>query len=246
MQDTVRKLKSLDIFQSVAEKNLKEMASKFEIIYIQRREVLFEAGQPINIIYLILYGSFKIQKSFRDSDPVIFNFLGSGQLLGVAIADSAKSTYPATAVANEDSAVLLCSREFFYDSLFQIPSIRAAVNQQIRERFLEFQNDRGMQNVRIPQRIADFLLRLHDRQRKEHGIQIMIPITRKDIAQRLSTHTETVIRILSEWDRKGWIETINRRIVIHNISKLMEIRDEKCHKDFKNSASNDFKDVGST
>lgn len=163
----------------------------------------------------------------------------------MAIADSASATYRASAIASEDSAVLRFSRTFFYDGLSRIPTVRETVNKQIRERFLEFQNDRCMENIRVQQRIADFILRLWQRQKAELGLQIMIPTTRKDIAQRLGTHTETVIRILSQWTKKGWIKTVDKRIVIMNISKLKEIRDDKSHKNIKGSASSDFENVGS-
>lgn len=246
MLDMVRKLKSLDIFSSFSERELKEIAPRFEVIYVKHREALFKERNPIDALYLILYGSFKIHKSVHGSDPVIFNFLGPGEFLGVAIADTPNATYPATAIANEDSAVLRCSREFFYEVLVLAPAVRAIVNKQIRERFLEFQNDRCMENARVPQRLADFLCRLWERQKEKNGLQIMIPITRKDIAQRLGTHTETVIRILSQWSKKGWIKTANRRIVVHDISKLREICDEKPDKNIKGSASIDFEDVGST
>ncbi|MGZ3779632.1 MAG: Crp/Fnr family transcriptional regulator [Pseudobdellovibrionaceae bacterium] len=239
MSDVFKKLKSLDIFQSVSEQYLHEIAPHFKISYLKHRKTLFKENDAIENIHIILYGSFKIVKKIDPENSIIFNFLESGQFLGITMNDITRTMYPASAVANEDSAVLYCSRQFFNETLLQKPFFRMAINKQIRERFLEFQNDRCLENIRVPQKLADFLLRLLERQKEKNNSQIMMPITRKDIAQRLSIQTETVIRIFSAWTKKGWIQTVNKRIVIHDVTKLRELRDEKPHKHSQRSTSED-------
>lgn len=239
MTNIEEKLRSLKIFDSCSVKDFKELALHFEMIYLKNKEILFKENAPIDTIYIIFYGSIKIQKTLLHADPIIFNFLGPGQFLGVAIAEVNKPTYPATGLANEDSAVLACSTKFYFDVLLRMTAIREIIHKQIRERFLEFQNDRCMENVLVSQRLADLLLRLWERQKMEMGLQIMIPITRKDIAQRLGIQPATVIRILSQWTKKGWIKTSNKRIAIENYAKLRELKDEHTHKKIKGSTSVD-------
>lgn len=242
--DVTRKLKSLEIFSSLPDRDLRELSSHFEIVHIKQREALFEEETSIQDLYLVLYGSFKIQKNVRHSGPVILNFLGQGQFLGIAMADISLPKYPATAIANEDSALLRFSRDFFLNELMQIPTIREVVKRQVGERFLEMQNDRCFEKARMPQRIADLLLRLWERQGDKHGSQIVMPITRKDIAQRLGTHTETVIRVLSTWSKKGWIQTVHRRIDLLNIPQLLEVRNESASDHFEATTSDYSEDDG--
>ncbi|WP_415061781.1 Crp/Fnr family transcriptional regulator [Bdellovibrio sp.] len=244
LSDVTRKLKSLDVFNALSDRDLKEISPHFEIIHLRHREVLFVEDAPIQDLYLVLYGSFKIQKKVSNSTPVIFNFLGRGEFLGIAMADIAQPRYPATAIANEDSAILRFSRDFFLSILVQVHGVREVVKRQVSERFLELQNDRCMEKGRMPQRIADLLLRLWERQGESSGSQIVIPITRKDIAQRLGTHTETVIRVLSAWGKKGWIQTTDRRIDLLDIQKLQEIRHERSSEQSQRAAPEDSDDVG--
>ncbi|HEY1079635.1 MAG TPA: Crp/Fnr family transcriptional regulator [Bdellovibrio sp.] len=227
MTDILNRLKNLDCFKSMSERDLKEISSQFEVIYVRQREVLFKEDTPIKDIYIVLYGSFKIQKKVFGSSPVILNFLGRGEFLGIAMAGISIPKYPASAVANEDAALLRFDRNFFLHTLMKIEGVKTTVTHQMGERFLEFQNDRCMEKARIPQKIANFLLRMCRRQKNNNG-QIQIPITRKDIAQRIGTHTETVIRVLSHWTKNGWIRTEDKHIellAVHEIEKNCERAD---------------------
>nr|WP_295899107.1 Crp/Fnr family transcriptional regulator [uncultured Bdellovibrio sp.] len=243
MLDVTQRLKSLDSFNPLGETSLKELSSHFEIVYVKNREILFKEDTPLQDLYIVLYGSFKIQKKGSNSSPVILNFLNRGEFLGIAMAGLTYPVYPATAVANEDAALLRFSRNYFLNVLMKIDSVRATVTRQISERFLEFQHDRCMENVRTHQRVADLLLRLLDRQGEKSGSQILIPLTRKDIAQRVGTKAETVIRILRIWNKKGWIKTVDRHIAIINYQQLKEVRDERTPEYTQVATSDDFEDV---
>lgn len=237
MSDMSQKLRSVGLFQSLTDKELKALAPQFKIVHAKNRSVLFEENNPIDNLYLVLYGSVKIQKNDATGSPVILNFLGRGELLGIAMVDLFAPFYPATAIAIEDSALLCFSRNLFKETLVKIPAVKDTATRQVGERFLEFQNDRCMERAQVPQKLADFLLRIWDRQRPQYSNQIHFPITRKDMALRIGTHTETVIRILSQWTKNGIIQTAHRQIEILDISALQEIRNERNSEHSKTTSS---------
>lgn len=226
MSDMKHKLRSLGLFQSLSERELTEVSKHFKIIYAKNRSLLFQENVPIDNLFIILYGSVKIQKNDISGAPVILNFLGRGEFLGIAMVDVLSPKYPATAITIEDSALLCFTRKFFKETLIHIPAIKETVTEQVSKRFLEFQNDRCMERSHIAQKLADLLLRLWERQTKNSDRQILFPMTRKDISLRIGTHTETVIRILSKWTKSGIIRTTNRHIEIVDLVKLQEIRSE--------------------
>lgn len=246
MSDMSHKLRSLGLFQSLSERELKEIAPHFKVIHAKNRTLLFQENLPIDNLYLMLYGSVKIQRNDASGSPVILNFLGRGEFLGVAMVDLFSPLYPATAVAIEDSGFLCFSRKFFKEHLVNIPEVKDTVTRQVGERFMEFQNDRCMERAHIPQKLADFLLRLSERQPHNSGHQILFPITRKDMALRLGTHTETVIRILSAWTKKGVIQTKDRHIEIIDVQYLQEIRHERPSEQSKTTASDNSLDARQT
>lgn len=118
----------------------------------------------------------------------------------------------------------------------QYPQVKDIVTKQVGERFMEFQNDRCMERTHIPQKLADLLLRLLNRQTSSSGNQILFPITRKDMALRIGTHTETVIRVLSDWTKKGIIKTKDRRVEVIDVQSLQEIRNERYFEPIKTTA----------
>lgn len=224
----LRKLQSFECFQKLSELDLATIASQAELIHINHGRALFKENTAIDAVYLILYGSFKIQQKARNDEAVVFYFLSRGDFLGIAMAGLRNARYPASAVANEESAVLKLPLNFYNDRFLQHPSLREIISQQISERFFEFQNDRCMTKALTPQKLADLLLRTLDRQSKEHSNRIHIPMTRHDMARKIGSQAETVIRFISEWTKNGWIRTENKHIEIINRAKLEEVLNEKC------------------
>jgi len=223
----VRKLQSFDYFQGLSELDLASIASQAQLVHINHSRPLFKEGSAIDSVYLILYGSFKIQQNTRHKEPVIFSFLSRGDFLGIAMAGVHNALYPASAIANEESAVLKFPLKFFNEKFLQYPSLRLVISHQVASRFFEFQNDRCMTKALTPQKLADLLLRTLDRQPKEHGNRVSIPLTRHDMARKIGSQSETVIRFISEWTKNGWIRTEEKHIEIINRAKLEEILNGK-------------------
>ncbi len=222
-----RKLLSFSFFKTIPELELKAIASQSQIVHVGHHQPLFTEGSKIESVYLVLYGSFKIQQTPPNQEAVVFSFLSQGDFLGIAMASVKNANYPASAIANEESAVLKLPLQFFIERFMQHATLRQIIHLQISERFFEFQNDRCMAKARTPQKLADFLLRTLDRQPKEHGTRLMIPTTRYDIARKIGSQAETVIRFISEWTKNGWLCTEGKHIEILNRAKLEEIKNEK-------------------
>lgn len=243
MSDMTHLLKKQDVFRHLSDRELKEISPYFELIHVANREMLFQKGEPINHIYLVLYGSFKIQETLDKDTTKIFNFLSKGEFLGVAMAGLPKPRYPTSALCNEDSTLLKIPVGFFFDMLMQLPDLRRRVNRQISERFLEFQNDICKSHRLVPHRVADFLLRLLSRQ-PPGAHRISIPLTRSDIADRVGSQSETVIRILSQWTKKGWLKTEGRHIEILDRQALLEVQGERPSRKATSGTSADSENVG--
>lgn len=74
----------------------------------------------------------------------------------------------------------------------------------------------------LDQRIAQELLDLAGRigRRTDSGIEIVIKLTRKHISEMIGCAQESVIRILSSWEKKGWIETDRKYITLRRPEAL--------------------------
>lgn len=242
MHDINNLLRNLDLFRGLSEREMKKISPYLEVVHVPNKQMVFLKGEPIENIFLILYGSVKIQETLDKRTTKIFNFLTQKEFLGVAMAGLPQPRYPACAQSNEDSTLLKIPLHLFFNVLIKIPEIRQAVAQQISERFLEFQNDLCRAQKLAPYRIADFLLRLLDRQGSSSHGRIVIPLSRSDIADRVGVQSETVIRILSNWTKRGLIRTQDHHIEILNRQNLLEVRRERPSKKASRGASDDSAD----
>jgi CRP-like cAMP-binding protein len=91
---------------------------------------------------------------------------------------------------------------------------------------MEFQDDKVMTASPVPQKIARFLLRTVDSQAPIYGSRISLKLTRRDIAERVGTTVETVIRVLSKWSQQGWIRIEDQHIDILNREAFEDLLSE--------------------
>ena len=59
------------------------------------------------------------------------------------------------------------------------------------------------------------------------GMPVEINMSRDDLASLIGTARESVVRVLTEFKEEGLLETKGRKIIVHNISRLIEIANYK-------------------
>lgn len=220
MTDKFKILQSLEFFQDLNSEELSLINQFSECVQIKTNEALFHESEPLLHVYVIVYGSFKILSRDKQSEPVIFNFLGRNEVLGSSMARLESPRFPVSAVANEESRVLKMSLSDFNRLILKNPLLESRIQQQLAQRFLDFQEDRCSRKSLASQRLADFILRTVDRQPLSCRQQIMFPLTRNDIARRVGSETETVVRLLSQWTKNGWVRTRSKHLEILNRQAL--------------------------
>ncbi len=222
--DKLKKIQSLDIFQDLKQEELAVIDRSSEYLHLKNNEPLFHENDPIKNVYIIVYGSFKILRKSKQDDSVIFNFLGRNEVLGISMARLPNPQFRVSAIANEESCVLKMSLPDFNKLFLKNPLLEPRIQLQLTQRFLDFQEDRCSRKSLAAQRLADFLLRTLDRQPLSCRQQIIIPLTRNDIARRIGSENETVVRLMSQWTKNGWIETHSKHVEILNRQALEDLK----------------------
>jgi len=224
MCDKLKQIRSLPLFEGVTEDQLVAIEKVSQCRHLKNNEILFNENDPVQSIYVVIYGSFKILKQSEQDNQVIFNFLGRNEVLGSSVARLPMPRYTVSAVANEESCILKLSLPNFTLHFLKNPILETRVHAQISERFVEFQEDRCLSNSLVSQKLAHFLLRTLDRQHESCRQQILIPLTRIDIAKRIGSKTETIVRKLSQWTKNGWLKTHSKHIEILNREALEKVK----------------------
>lgn len=221
--DLVKKLKSLESFQRVSDSTVQNLVFCSQYHEFSKGHVLFEGGSHAEFVYLVVNGSFKLQEGQGQRDVVIYDFAGRGEFIGMFHSVLRVPLYPFSAIANEEAAVLRIPIRDFDELLSESADFSVLLHKQIAQRFNEIVHDRKVTRFLVAQKLADFLLRTLQRPSLARGVVITIPLTRVDVAKKIVSKEETVIRLLSAWTREGWIKTCHKHIEVTEPKALERI-----------------------
>lgn len=218
--DVSNKLRSIPLFKQFDDATISRLSEGLTFRRIDAGEFLFHAHSSADFCYIVSYGAIKLVRSLAPGKEVVMCFCQPGEFVGAGVMMNPSPRFPLTAIAVEDSGLLQIPRGRYVEIWQSDPTVARAVNLSIMGRVMEFQDDKVMAVTPVPQRIAKFLLRTLDQQPPQFGNRLNLRLARKDIAERVGTSVETVIRVLSQWTHSGWIETEEQRITVLDRAKL--------------------------
>lgn len=217
-------MKALPLFSELKAGELEELAAKSALCSLKRGEILFSAGYPASHVYIVLFGSAKLVRAHPDGKERIVHLLLTGDMFGAAVALQG-GFYPVSALALEQSSIMKIETKAFQEHFLRHPAVGKLLISQLGERLQQAHSDRVMSFDAVEKRIAIFLLELLERVQTISGAtsRIPIPLTRQDIADRVGSTVETVIRVLSAWSKEKLVLTRDKYLEIPNAKALREI-----------------------
>lgn len=183
---------------------------------LKPKSFLFHQGESAKNCYLIKRGHLKLTQLTEQGREVIIRYISAGELTA-AIAVLNNREYPVTAESIEETEVVGWDRRTIMTVMKTIPDL--AINalgivldhlEDIQNRYTELCTER------VEQRIARTILRLSKASgvKTSEGIRIDIPLSRQNIADYTGTTMFTVSRVLSSWEKMGWIRSQREKITL--------------------------------
>ena len=192
-------------------------------------EYLFFEGDRAEWLVFVVQGRVKMIKHSESGRETILATFGPGQIVGevgVLVGDS----YPATAQALEPAVTLSLRRDEYTELVRNHPELSWALIAELGRRLQNaHETIRSMAVEKVERRVARVLLRMANTtgERLEDGaVRITVPLSRQDIADMAGTVIETAIRALSKFQKQGWIETKEGRIILLKPHQLVAIAEE--------------------
>ncbi len=222
--DLVQQLSQCELFEGLGEDEVLSLSSHCRLRHIRRGETLFRAGDPATNVYVVMFGSAKLVRSNPEGKERIVHLLLRGEMFGAAVALQ-QGNFPVTAVGLEHTSIIEISTPVFKSVFMKHPKIGQTLVTQMSERIQQAHNDRIMSFDSVDKRIAAFLMDILMRSQKKFGMttRIPVPLTRQDIADRVGTTVETVIRTLSEWSKSGLVVTESKQIEIPSVVEFAKV-----------------------
>lgn len=199
---------------------LKDLAEGNDINTFKKGELIYHEGNYPNKLFFIRKGKVKTFKSNDAGKELTIDLLNEGDFLGyTALIEVSK--YKESAEAIEESELCIISKEDFELLMNNNMEVAKKFIQLLAKNVSEKEDQLlSLAYNSLRKRVADALLTLQEKYKKESQDKFSINISREDLANIAGTATESLIRTLSDFKSEKLIEIKNGNIVIENEKKL--------------------------
>ena len=223
-QANVRALKASHLFAPVDEPIVASLAQTAVRKRLERGDALWRAGELATHFAVIASGLMKISRRSADGSDAIVAIFGPRESIG-DIAVVRRAPYPADAIAASDAVeMILVDGGPVLAAMQSNPRVADAINKSIVAHSQALQEKiRIMTAGAVPQRLATLLLHLGERfgdELDDDTIFVPVALTRSELSRLISATVETTIRVMSRWQKEGWIETTHDGFRLRSIEPL--------------------------
>lgn len=209
----VSEIKSFPLFQGFDQEHLSKLCAEGIVLSHQHRDLLFEFGDPALHFGVVLSGAYKLSRLTQAGEDSVIHFCSPGDVIAALVMPQPRPLYPVSVRAMGPSRVLILKREVYLQQWLPTPQLVARIQGLLSTRMGRFQNQKIMQRAPLPAKVAALLLQLVAKGQGDE-MEVPLPLTRKEIADTLGVTVESVIRVMSDWAKRGLISTTDRHIRI--------------------------------
>lgn len=189
-----------------------------ERIFGENQEI-FAEGETAFFLPIVLSGKVKMVRFPDPGKEIIISVFQEGEMFAVPpVFDGAP--YPATAIAIEETRLLLLYRNDFLQLLRDSSEFSFAIigwmSEMLREKTATIQN---LATASPERRVGNVLLRLVE---KEDAVSNKISLRRQDIAEMAGLTTETTIRAVRKLADKNLIKIEHGKIILYDPDVLKD------------------------
>ncbi|WP_374452645.1 Crp/Fnr family transcriptional regulator [Phenylobacterium sp.] len=178
---------------------LERLAASGAWLALQPGEVLFQAGDPGDAVYVVVDGEVEVRNSTPDGRDVRLVALGPGALVGeMAALDGGPRS--ADVAATRRARLWRIARSAMLAALEAEPKAAVALVIELSARL------RVADGAISDKTVLDLAGRLARLLLTEAGASGLVALTQTEIGRRLGFSREKVNRKIHEWVREGWVE----------------------------------------
>lgn len=217
--------KSQSILNNLPEDEYAHLCSNMLEQRYHKGEIIFREATVASGIFFIKKGKIKKYQVDHTGREQIIYVANSGELIGYH-AILAEERYPDSAATLEESIIGFIPKEDFINTLERSTVLPRRLLKTLSHEFAVLINSISIVTQRsVKERLAVTLIVLREKFKEETpiGEEIMINVSRNDLANMVGTGNENIVRFLTELKLSGIVKTQGRKICITNVKKLIEI-----------------------
>ncbi|MFO0552706.1 MAG: Crp/Fnr family transcriptional regulator [Polyangiaceae bacterium] len=197
------------------------VAEKTEFAY---GDIVWHAAEEPLKVGLLRRGIIEIVRVTATGAEVTLALFGPRECPGLfAVLDGKK--FPADArVLSEVAEIVWLPRDPLLEAIDRDPGLARAMSEVLRHHTGVLREKVDVLTAgEVPQRLAMLFLVLLDRFGDEGPggeLQLPVVLSRRALARLVNARVETVIRVLSKWDKESFVETSDQGFVVRDTDRL--------------------------
>lgn len=214
-------LKSCLLFHGIEDEKLALLLENCGHICFKSGQILNHEGEPFKHCPLMISGKMEVYRHTYLGEEKIFGLFCTGEIVAIAAVFMPHNRYPMNLRAKNDGEALLLDKQDILRFCHASP--------QIMEKLLIRFSSKLYENINYidwitsssaEQRLAAYLIELKN---KQLTVNIVLPLSRGQLAAKLGVRYETLSRLVSRWRKKGFIDIEKDTVQIHNENYLTQL-----------------------
>jgi len=211
------------LLQPLVEEHFNDIVQKSHAVQLSENSVLFEQGDELTALYLVVTGGIKLQRLAPSGDEKVIEIIRPGQTFAEAVIFLGGSRYPVSAVAISPLVVVGISAKTYLEFLNTSNSLCVNLLVILSQRLHGMVNEVDRLTLyNATYRLVDYLLN-HISEEDGERAKVNLAAPKHVIASRLSIKPETFSRTLKDLANQGLINLDGADIEIVDIEKLRQL-----------------------
>lgn len=214
MEERIRHLSTMDLFQDLSEKEREELDRISTLSTVRKGKVFYRPEETGEVLFILKEGAVQLYRISPEGKKLVITSLSPGSLFG-EMALLGQQMHATFAEATSDCTICLLSRADLERLILQRPQVALRMLEITGRRLRDAEarlEDLAFKS--IPARLASLLLRLAGDASQIAGL------THQDLAEMVGTYRETATQVLNDLKSRGLIEIGRKRITIRDRAGL--------------------------
>jgi CRP/FNR family transcriptional regulator len=220
--DAVETLRRVSFFAVLPLEELQILAAHCVVRRVLKDEILVAEGDPCDGLFVVQSGTIKLFKIAENGREQVLVIERAGSTVGeISVFDG--GTFPASALAAEDSTLLFLPKREFLDLCRSNSEVAFAVIRLLAWRFRYLASlVEELSLKEVSHRLARFLCEraLKFGMRTRRGIEFPLEQTNQQIGAEIGTVRDLVSRNLRRFVDRGIIRLERRRVIVLDMAEL--------------------------
>jgi CRP/FNR family cyclic AMP-dependent transcriptional regulator len=219
-------LRELELFSGLSDADIEAIGHATTMTHCRPGQVILSPDDPPDRIHILKKGKVRVYRVTPDGKQLTLDIYDKGTILGDMGLLGQEPIPEAYAQTVDDAVICTITPNELRRLVERYPAIGVNIISYLSTRLREAERElESMAYQRVGQRLARKLIDLASRFGVEtvRGTLIQARLTQQELAEMIGTTRETLAHTLSDFRRRGLLDTAHHQVVIRDAERLCEV-----------------------